>query len=147
MAEGIATTGVLHFKREYTSKETESSLLNSPSICRVMRSVARELKKPFVVAQETVYCPYEHDPLSNKYKRNRAEMHRYCSLKVPRQKRTEKMVAALLLVSTPVQFNERRDSPVTHVPPGSVWTFCFEGDEGVEHFEHFLAQARTGAFL
>jgi len=150
LADHIAQTGVCYLERDYTYNDGAAAMkiLSSPSTRRLMRGVAKELKRPFVVAEVVKCFAYKRNNVTNKYERTAKgcaiSHHR---LTVPRQKRTQKMVSMLLLLSSPYSCFGDNNAAVVRFPLATVWRFTFQGERGKELFENFMAQARAGAFL
>ncbi len=117
--------------RYYRSREKDGlpSFTKGSQMRGFLRMVAKDLKRPFVLAD---VCQDE-------------EKVRWVTLSIPRIKRLHNLISALLLVSSEHYGNRWRipdNVPVARVDQGNAWVFHFQ-KEGIEIFDNFLNQCRT----
>jgi len=105
------------YRRDYLS------ITSSTFVRAYLREVAKECKRPFIVAE---ICE------------------RATTLTVPVQKRLEPLYAGFLLTtqSKELSHSELKDTPIYYRAGKTIITVTFQGKQGAEMFEKFIERCR-----
>jgi hypothetical protein len=140
--EHFLNTGVAYLKADWTDKSIPS-LIQGPQMRSYLRMVAKEHKRPFVLARTSSW--YAWEMLNGKYQRNHGKIAKRVELTVPKRTRFDVLVASLLLVAEKTElygWDALQHMPLTMKENNTNWQFVFRG-EGIAQFEHFLNKCHT----
>lgn len=131
-------TGVCVIERDYTSRERDLS--PKPSLRAFVRAVAKDLKRPFLVAQTTTYFAWTTGGRDKKS----TPVQTPTALTIPKTIGLSSVYSGLLLAS-PEPSNDRwaqNGLPLWRHDTKTTVTFFFQG-EGLQAFHNFIEQCRT----